>query len=127
MSYEHNGCNGCASYYAESNEFPCCICKGNVESSNPYHSLLDDLWKPAGKQAEAVNHPAHYQGKHECIDEMIALFGVEAVMHFCMCNVYKYRFRANSKNGQEDIEKADWYMGKLMELQRINERWPYDE
>lgn len=36
-----------------------------------------------------VNHPFHYQGKYECIDEMIALFGVDAVRHFCMCNVYK--------------------------------------
>lgn len=34
-----------------------------------------------------VNHPAHYQGKHECIDEMIALFGVEDVKAFCRCNV----------------------------------------
>jgi len=67
---------------------------------------------------EAVNHPSHYQGKHECIDEMIALFGVEAVKHFCMCNVYKYRFRAANKNGQEDLDKADWYMDKLMELER---------
>ena len=63
-----------------------------------------------------VNHPFHYQGKYECIDEMIALFGVDAVRHFCMCNVYKYRFRASRKNGSEDIEKAEWYMGKLMEL-----------
>ena len=55
-----------------------------------------------------VNHPFHYQGKYECIDEMIALFGVDAVRHFCMCNVYK--------NGPEDIEKAEWYMEKLMEL-----------
>lgn len=47
---------------------------------------------------------------------MIALFGVDAVRHFCMCNVYKYRFRASRKNGPEDIEKAEWYMGKLMEL-----------
>jgi len=47
---------------------------------------------------------------------MIALFGVDAVRHFCMCNVYKYRFRASRKNGPEDIEKAEWYMEKLMEL-----------
>lgn len=63
-----------------------------------------------------VNHPKHYQGKHECIDEMIAMFGVEAVKHFCMCNVYKYRYRAAAKNGQEDLDKADWYMDKLIEL-----------
>ena len=63
-----------------------------------------------------VNHPPHYQGKHECIDEMIHLFGVDAVKHFCMCNVYKYKRRAGLKNGQEDLDKADWYMDKLIEL-----------
>ncbi len=66
---------------------------------------------------ENVNHPAHYQGKHECIDEMIALFGVEAVKGFCKCNVHKYRYRAKAKGGQEDLDKADWYMDKLMELE----------
>lgn len=64
-----------------------------------------------------VNHPDHYQGKHECIDEMLALFGIEAVKAFCKCNVYKYRYRASRKNGQEDLDKADWYMEKLMELE----------
>lgn len=69
---------------------------------------------------ETVNHPAHYQGKHECIDEMISLFGVENVKAFCRCNVYKYRFRAARKNGAEDIQKADWYMDKLMELEDVS-------
>lgn len=63
-----------------------------------------------------VNHPAHYQGKNECIDVMVAMFGKEAVKHFCMCNAYKYRFRADKKNGAEDIEKAEWYESKLIEL-----------
>ena len=73
------------------------------------------------ENSNAVNHPSHYQGKHECIDEMIALFGVEAVKHFCMCNVHKYRYRAANKNGQEDLDKADWYMGKLMELEGVSD------
>jgi hypothetical protein len=64
-----------------------------------------------------VNHPQHYQGKHECIDEMIALFGVEAVKGFCKCNVYKYRYRADRKNGEEDLKKAEWYMDYLMKLE----------
>ena len=63
-----------------------------------------------------VNHPEHYQGKNECIDVMIAMFGIEAVKHFCMCNAYKYRFRSDKKNGKEDIEKAEWYESKLIEL-----------
>lgn len=71
---------------------------------------------------EKVNHPEHYQGKHECIDEMVELFGVDAVIGFCKCNVYKYRYRADRKNGKEDIEKADWYMDKLIELQTEEEQ-----
>lgn len=67
--------------------------------------------------SDNVNHPDHYQGKHECLDEMIALFGLEAVKHFCMCNVYKYRFRAARKNGAEDLNKADNYMEILMNLE----------
>ena len=68
------------------------------------------------EQHDNVNHPAHYQGKNECIDVMVAMFGKEAVKHFCMCNAYKYRFRADRKNGAEDIEKAEWYERKLIEL-----------
>ena len=84
--------------------------KANIEEN--YRILF------GSEEPDNVNHPSHYQGKHECIDEMIAMFGVEAVKHFCMCNVYKYRYRASAKNGQEDLDKADWYMSKLMELQK---------
>ncbi len=73
----------------------------------------------AADSVDNVNHPAHYQGgRRECIDEMIAMFGVEAVKAFCCCNVYKYRYRADRKNGAEDIAKAEWYMDKLIELER---------
>lgn len=62
--------------------------------------------------------PKHYeQGKFTCFDEMKALFGVEALKHFCMLNVYKYRYRANAKNGDEDIKKAEFYMDYLVKLQ----------
>ena len=67
-----------------------------------------------------VDHPAHYQGKNECIDVMIAMFGIGAVKSFCKCNAYKYRFRADKKNGAEDIAKAEWYETKLIELDK---RW----
>lgn len=69
---------------------------------------------------ERVNHPAHYQGKNECIDVMIAMFGKEDVKAFCRCNAYKYRFRSNAKNGAEDIAKAEWYETKLIELEKEN-------
>lgn len=61
---------------------------------------------------EKVNHPKHYcrEGAMECIDEMIILFGKEAVMTFCKLNAWKYRYRAAEKNGEEDMKKSDWYI-----------------
>lgn len=70
-----------------------------------------------GNAFDNVNHPNHYtSGAHECIDVMEAMFGTEAVINFCKCNIFKYRFRSNLKNGAEDIKKAEWYEEKLMQL-----------
>jgi hypothetical protein len=68
--------------------------------------------------ADMVNHPPHYQkeGRKECIDEMIDRFGVEAVKWFCMLNAYKYMYRWEAKGGQEDVDKANWYLRKYAEL-----------
>lgn len=75
---------------------------------------------------DAVKHPNHYKiGKYECIDEMISLFGVEAVKNFCICNVFKYRYRASKKNGEEDIRKAGEYMDILKGLE--NESRSYEK
>lgn len=72
----------------------------------------------ASKSEDMVNHPPHYGRDYamECIDEMIYIFGEKVVMDFCLCNVWKYRYRAADKNGQEDIKKSDWYMAKYKEL-----------
>ncbi len=77
---------------------------------------INKLAESVTNLTDNVNHPNHYQGKNECIDVMVAMFGIEAVKHFCMCNAYKYRFRSNMKNGEEDIKKAEWYEDKLIEL-----------
>ena len=82
-----------------------------------YRSGEDYINRAFERVTEKVDHPYHYQGKHECIDEMIAMFGVEAVKGFCKCNVYKYRYRAGRKNGEEDLKKAEWYMDYLMKLE----------
>lgn len=69
------------------------------------------------KTKDVVNHPSHYTNSGmECIDEMVLIFGEEAVMHFCICNAWKYRKRAMYKNGQEDMDKSDWYLAKFKEL-----------
>ena len=63
-----------------------------------------------------IDHLSHYTNGMECIYEMIAIFGKAATQHFCLLNVWKYRKRAVYKNGKEDMEKADWYMNKYLEL-----------
>ena len=81
--------------------------------------LIEDIAQYCDDNGDSVNHPSHYQGKHECIDEMRALFGDEAVKAFCRCNIWKYTYRADSKNGEEDRKKAEWYMDYLMKMEKM--------
>ena len=80
------------------------------EDYKPYEPLLSD----------PVNHPSHYtDGKFECIDEMVIMFGAKAVYYFCICNAYKYQRRAGKKIGnsaEQDFAKKDWYLTKAKEL-----------
>ena len=67
--------------------------------------------------SDNVNNPKHYtQGDIECIDAMKSAFGADAVKNFCLCNAMKYIWRAECKNGEEDIRKAQWYLQKYLAL-----------
>ena len=65
-----------------------------------------------------VNHPFHYnrEGGMECIEEMLMIFGKDAVKTFCLLNAWKYRYRAADKNGEEDLKKSDFYIRKWAEI-----------
>ena len=69
-------------------------------------------------QTSNVEHPSHYnQGNIECIDAMIAAYTKEEVIAFCKLNAFKYICRANNKAKRlEDLQKADWYLDKVIEL-----------
>lgn len=88
-----------------------------VEIAN---EVMAEFAKQDGKH-DVINHPKHYtrEGAMESIDEMLLIFGREAVMHFCVCNAWKYRYRAALKNGEEDIKKSDWYLRKYKELSEM--------
>lgn len=65
---------------------------------------------------DPVNHPAHYtQGGVECIDALAAatvgLKGIEAV---CTSNAIKYLWRWKTKGGLQDLQKAQWYLTRLI-------------
>lgn len=75
--------------------------------------------------ADAIN-PSHYkQGKVECIDALesatVNKTGLEAV---CTANVIKYLWRYETKNGLEDVLKAQWYINKLIEYLEAKEKKP---
>lgn len=59
-----------------------------------------------GPANDPVNHPKHYTNHPsglECIQ-------VTRHMSFNLGNVVKYLWRADLKNGVEDLEKAAWYL-----------------
>ena len=69
-----------------------------------------------------VNHPSHYtQGGVECIEALKAgtatLKGIDAV---CTANAIKYLWRWKEKNGVEDLEKAKWYINRLIIEQKTD-------
>ena len=64
---------------------------------------------------DVVERPQHYTSTSiECIDAMRETQGVEATKQFCICNAFKYLWRHNAKNGDEDIKKASWYLNKAV-------------
>lgn len=67
--------------------------------------------------AERVNHPAHYNaGGIECIDALeAATIGLEGIEAFCTANAIKYLWRWKRKNGEEDLQKAIWYINKIID------------
>lgn len=57
-----------------------------------------------------VNHPSHYnQHNIETIDFIRYMLTPEQFEGFLMGNVIKYLDRYEFKNGQEDLNKAQWY------------------
>ena len=63
---------------------------------------------------DAVN-PSHYNGKL-CLNTMTKVLGKEVTEGFCLGNVFKYLWRHDEKNGQEDVEKAVWYFDEFKNL-----------
>ena len=116
-------CETCKYQDRDEWDMPCRGCKVLKADEPPtgyYPMPIEELEEELTNEVNPsyVDHPAHYQseGGMECIDEMVLVFGVEAVKDFCICNVWKYRFRQSSKNGDEDMEKSHWYMRKYKEL-----------
>lgn len=57
-------------------------------------------------------NPSHYANytSLECIEVMELVLGFEPTLNFCLGNAFKYMWRWKNKNGEEDLEKAQWYL-----------------
>lgn len=66
--------------------------------------------------ADAVNHPQHYnQNGVETIETIKNSMSQEGFRGYLIGNIIKYICRFPFKNGLQDLEKAKWYLDKLIE------------
>ena len=68
------------------------------------------------KKIDLVNSPPHYnQQKVECIDAIQSATD-DGFEFYLQGNILKYIWRYRYKNGVEDLQKAQWYLNKLIEV-----------
>ncbi len=67
-----------------------------------------------------VHHPAHYTaGAVECIDAIeAATTGLTGAEAYNTGQIIKYAWRWKRKNGLEDLQKARWYLDRLIAAQQ---------
>lgn len=112
---EYGCCCNCKYTDKEIDEEPCANCQNNFVAGTPEFDEHKLLWEQ--QEHNPVTNPPHYtQGNIQCIDAMESAFGKEAVATWCKLNAFKYIWRAEHKNGMEDIDKAIWYLNKYKEL-----------
>lgn len=72
--------------------------------------------------SDNVNHPKHYTtGNVECIDAIeSAIEGLNGKEGFLTGQVIKYMWRWKLKNGVEDLNKAEWYLQRLIREVKSN-------
>jgi hypothetical protein len=63
-----------------------------------------------------VNSPAHYQSENgvECIDAIQAALTAEEYRGYLKGNILKYTWRERIKGGKESLQKARWYLNRLL-------------
>ena len=70
--------------------------------------------------SDFVNSPPHYtKGKIETIEAIQSALG-DGFEFYLQGNIMKYIWRYSHKNQSEDLEKAQWYLSKLIEFKSKN-------
>ena len=71
---------------------------------------------PTEIKPDVVNNPSHYQISGldiEALDVIRGVLNYEQYVGYLRGNILKYQIRANKKNEEEDLRKANYYSQEL--------------
>ena len=89
-----------------------CYKCGNVLDEN----LQSNDCNICNNETDMVNSPPHYNQKGiECIDAIEAATD-DGFQYYLQGNIIKYLWRYRYKGGKQDLEKAQWYLTKLIDI-----------
>lgn len=94
-----------------------------LDAANGYRGLCqlcllqDNLRakREAEQMAVSFNKETVKQGGVECIEAIKSALTPEEFRGYCKGNVIKYVWRERHKGGDESLQKADWYMGEMID------------
>ena len=79
-------------------------------------------WEMNCKEKDMVNNPPHYNKYGvECIEAIQSATG-EVYEYYLQGNIIKYLWRYRYKNGVQDLEKAQWYLSRLIEIKNQQDK-----
>lgn len=91
-------------------------------ATHSFDGIMEEWQEVFDEQAPTPDpvNPQHYKnGEVECIDAIkSAVVGKDGYSSVLVANVIKYLWRYESKGGVKDIEKASWYLNKLVEYEK---------
>lgn len=84
-------------------------------SSKFQEDKIQEYMRP--RITDEVNHPDHYTtGSIECIEAIEAQLTEEEFRGYLKGNVAKYMWRERHKGGTQSLEKAHWYLNRLLSM-----------
>ena len=106
--------NGLYDDYEKDGDLEYELNRESQELEYDFASLSDDFL--AALDGDNVNSPSHYNtGNIECIEAIEEALTPEEMRGYFKGNCLKYLWREQYKNGTEDLEKAYWYLGRLID------------
>ena len=78
--------------------------------------MLKRLKEEETQETSMVNHPPHYNTSSIETIKVIESATGDGFEAYLQGNILKYLCRYKYKNGMEDLEKAQWYLNKLIRL-----------